>query len=171
MKTAFSIRLLAVSAAALGLAACGGNDPVDENAAESASLPAPPSLDTSDPSGAPPPPNASTQPEPGNARSNSAAIIPAALRGRWGLVPGDCVSTRGDAKGLLIIGERELRFYESSAVPQGNVESGDSEFSADFAYTGEGMTWTKYQALRLQDGKLIRTESSPMASYTYARCS
>src|SRR4051812_2684079 len=26
--------------------------------------------------------------------------IPTAIRGRWGLVPADCTSTRGDAKGL-----------------------------------------------------------------------
>lgn len=162
-------RILAL-AAALSLAACGRNDPVDENADEAAALPAPPSVETSDPSGAAPPPNAAAQPEPGNARSNSAATIPAQLRGRWGLAPGDCTSTRGDAKGLLIVGDRELRFFESRSVPVGNVESDDDHFSADFAFTGEGMNWTKFQSLELQDGKLVRTESTPMATYTYARC-
>jgi hypothetical protein len=42
--------------------------------------------------------------------------------------------------------------------------------SGDFAFTGEGMTWKKYEALELQDNKLVRTESSPMTSFTYARC-
>ena len=158
-------------AAALALAACGGNEPVDDNAEQSGALPAPPSIDTSDPSGAPPPANATVQPTPGNTRSNSAATIPAQFRGRWGLAPEDCTSTRGDAKGLLTVADRELRFYESVAVPVGNVEADGDSFSADFAFTGEGMNWTKFQSLQLQDGKLVRTESTPMASYTYARCS
>lgn len=159
------------AALAFALTACGPSGPVDEDAAQSANLPAPPSVETSDPSGAAPPPNAASQPQPGNARSNSAAAIPAQLRGRWGLAPGDCISTRGDDKGLLTVGERELLFYESRAVPQGNVEASADSFSADFAFTGEGMNWTKFQSLALQDGKLVRTESTPMATYTYARCS
>lgn len=156
--------------AVLMLAACGGSKPVHEDAEASAALPDPSSVETSDPSGAAPPPNASPQPRPGNAASNSAGAIPAVLRGRWGLAPGDCTSTGGDAKGLLIVGERDLRFYESKAVPAGNVERGEDYFSADFAFTGEGASWSKFQSLELRDGKLVRTESTPMASYTYARC-
>ena len=157
-------------AAALILAGCGRNEPVDDDAEASAGLPAPPSVETSDPSGAAPPPNAAAQPTPGSDATNSAATIPAQLRGRWGLNPADCTSTAGDAKGLLIVGDRELRFFESVSRPAGNVESGDDHFSADFSFTGEGMNWTKFQSLQLQDGKLVRTESTPMASYTYARC-
>lgn len=167
MQVAKTTLLLAV--AALSLAACGENDPVDDNA-NAGALPPPPSVESSDPSGAAPPPNASAQPRPGNARSNSAATIPARFHGRWGLVPEDCTSTRGDAKGLLTVADRELRFYESVSVPVGNVEANEDSFSADFAFTGEGMNWSKFQSLELQDGKLVRTESSPMASYTYARC-
>jgi hypothetical protein len=32
------------------------------------------------------------------------------------------------------------------------------------------MDWKKYEALELRDNKLVRTESSPMKSYAYARC-
>lgn len=85
-------------------------------------------------------------------------------------MPGDCTSTRGDAKGLLTISGSDLRFYESHAIPKGNVKTSADSFSADFAFSGEGMTWTRFQTLELQNGKLVRTESSPMASYTYARC-
>ncbi len=93
------------------------------------------------------------------------------FHGRWGLTPGDCTSTRGDAKGLLIVAADKLTFYESRAVPKGNVETSADSFSADFAFTGEGQSWTRYQSLELQKGgKLVRTESGPMASYTYAQC-
>ncbi len=36
----------------------------------------------------------------------NAKTIPAALHGRWGMVPADCTSTRGDNKGLLTITAR-----------------------------------------------------------------
>ncbi len=156
------------------LAGCGGSDPVAENA---------------DTSGLPSIDNVAggrdgTPSADGGVRANSgeasadtsaviskpAAAIPAALHGRWGLTPGDCTSTRGDAKGLLLVSADGLRFYESRAIPVRNVESSGDSISADFAFTGEGQNWTKYQALALDEDKLVRTESSPMASFTYARC-
>jgi hypothetical protein len=120
--------------------------------------------------GAPPQPTAAA-PTPGAApEAGAAAAIPAALHGRWGLTPGDCTSTRGDAKGLLLVSNEGLRFYESRAVPAGNVQTSANSISADFAFTGEGQNWTKFQTLTLDDDRLVRTESSPMASVTYARC-
>ncbi len=160
-------------AAALALAACDGSDPVADDAENATALPSvdnvaggrdgAPSADGGAPS------NTAVVPTTTPA-SGPAALIPTALHGRWGLTPGDCTSTRGDAKGLLIVGSDGLRFYESRAVPVSNVESSSDSFSANFAFTGEGQTWTKYQALSLDEEKLIRTESSPMASFTYARC-
>ena len=102
--------------------------------------------------------------------SDSTTTIPASLHGRWGLTPGDCTSTRGDAKGLLIVSAQSLKFYESSARPAGPLKASPNSASGDFAFTGEGMTWKKFEALELQDNKLVRTESDPMASFTYARC-
>jgi hypothetical protein len=69
-----------------------------------------------------------------------------------------------------VISSDGLRFYESRAVPVRNVETSEGSIRADFAFTGEGQTWTKFQTLSLEDDKLIRTESSPMASFIYARC-
>ena len=43
--------------------------------------------------------------------------IPATIQGRWGLTPADCISNRGDAKGLLIIAADSLKFYELRARP------------------------------------------------------
>lgn len=70
-----------------------------------------------------------------------------------------------------MISARELLFNESRAVPAGNFNGSDNSFSADFTFTGDGRTWTTFQTLQLQDKRLVRTTSSPMASYTYAKCS
>ncbi|HVH49080.1 MAG TPA: hypothetical protein VM760_04280 [Sphingomicrobium sp.] len=154
----------------VGAAACGKTDPVADNASNSAALPAPVEVNASDPSGAPPPANATTPPHPTSDSAEAAVRIPAVLHGRWGLTPGDCTSTRGDNKGLLTVAADGLRFYESRAVPVAHVNSSSDSFSAEYAFTGEGLRWTKYQTLELQGDKLVRTESNPTTSYTYARC-
>jgi hypothetical protein len=100
----------------------------------------------------------------------TSATIPSVLHGRWGLTPQDCTSTRGDAKGLLIVSPDQLKFYESVGKPAGELKISADSASGDYVFSGEGMTWKKYQVLEIQSGKLVRTESSPMASYTYARC-
>jgi hypothetical protein len=155
------------------LAACDANDPVAEDAENTAGLPSvdnvaggrdgQPSAD-----GAPPANGAATVPATGDLAP--AASIPAALHGRWGMTPADCTSTRGDAKGLLVVRADGMVFYESEAVPARNVQASKDSISADFAFTGEGQSWTKFQTLTLDDDKLVRTESSPMASFTYVRC-
>jgi len=82
----------------------------------------------------------------------------------------DCTSTRGDAKGLLMIGPADLKFYESRAVPEPDTQTGKDSITGNFAFTGEGQTWTKFEALELKGRELVRTESNPVASFTYARC-
>ena len=166
-------------AAALSLAACGGSGPVDVQANNSATL----SMDdiagskvgSASASGSAPAnvaaPGGRAPLTSGETASASAAAIPAKLHGRWGLTPEDCTSTRGDAKGLLIVASDGLKFYESRAKPARNVKSTDDMISADFDYTGEGQTWTKFQTLKFDGQLLVRTESSPMASFNYVRCS
>jgi hypothetical protein len=153
-------------ALAFALAACGGNEPVADGAENTAALP---SINKPAASADGAPPANATAPSTSSA-TNPAAAIPPALHGRWGLTPADCTSTRGDAKGLLVVSADGLQFYESRAVPTGNVQTSGNSIGADFAFTGEGQTWTKFQTLVLEDDKLVRTESSPMASFTYARC-
>ena len=87
------------------------------------------------------------------------------------MTPGDCTSTRGDAKGLLIIEPQLLRFYESRAVPTADVQGDNTSASGTFQFTGEGQSWSKYESLQLQKTLLVRTESNPTASFTYAKCS
>ena len=152
-------------------AACGGPDPVADDANEASALPAPANANVSNPTGAAPPGNSSAQADKTTGASTAVASIPAFLHGRWGLTPGDCTSTRGDNKGLLTISAGGLQFYESRAVPVAHVNSSADSFSAEYSFSGEGMSWTKYQTLELQDDKLVRTESNPTTSYTYARCS
>jgi hypothetical protein len=148
------------------IGACTKRDPVDDKAARNAvALPA-----VNEPA-----PSAMGEPH-GNATAPAtlvpvpAAKIPAALQGRWGLTPADCMPGRADAKGLLVISAGDLRFYESRAVPAGNIAADADSISGDFAFTGEGQSWTKYQSLQLQKQGLVRTETKPTASFTYAKC-
>jgi hypothetical protein len=147
----------------LAVVACSKHDPVDSGA-NAADLPAMNDA-VPDATGAPPE-NAAPAGQP----SAPAGSIPAALHGRWGLTPMDCTSTRGDAKGLLVVGPSEVRFYESRAIPAADAQTGTDSISGDFSFTGEGQTWTKFEALELKGRELVRTESDPIASFTYARC-
>jgi hypothetical protein len=149
----------------LAATACSKRDPVADGANAATNLPLVNHAGP-DPHGAPPEKGT----EPATNVPEPAATIPAALHGRWGLTPADCTSTRGDAKGLLVITSGELRFYESRAVPTADVHGDATTVSGDFDFTGEGQSWTRFEALELQKQKLVRTESNPPASFTYAKC-
>jgi hypothetical protein len=86
--------------------------------------------------------------------------IPAPLRGRWGLVPADCTSTRGDAKGLLTITADKLEFYESVGTLDTIMDAEPTRIRATFDFEGEGMTWQREVVLDVQDdgATLIRRE-------------
>jgi len=159
-----AIAPIAACSAFLVVVACSGRDPVDDKANNTAGLPTI-NEPAPDASGAPPANAVAAEPVPA-----AAARIPAPLQGRWGLAPNDCTSTMGDAKGLLVIGADSLKFYESRAVPSPDTQTSADSISGNFAFTGEGQTWTKFQALERQGDQLVRTESNPMASFTYARC-
>ena len=93
---------LAAVVATGAIAACEKRDPVaDEADAVLAELAT--SNGAGPLTGGPPAPNVV---------DNSPGPIPAAIRGRWGLTPADCTSTRGDAKGLLEIGPDTLKCSE-----------------------------------------------------------
>ena len=101
--------------------------------------------------------------------------IPAAMRGRWGLVAADCTGDPAIAKGLMVIGEDSLRFYESMAK-LGAIDALDSShIKAVFDFSGEGETWTQKVDLVLQPGgsTLIRQDSGPDAMpdrLVYSKC-
>jgi hypothetical protein len=159
MRLSFALILMVL------LAACGSPDPVADNAGNVTALPEVEQSSPS-PSGAAP-----AQGTPaGNAVTAAVSEIPADIRGRWGLTPRDCTSPLGDAKGLLVINATELRFYESRGVPAGDVQTSPDSISGDFAFTGEGQSWTRHVTLELRGGKLVRTERDPIASFNYVRC-
>lgn len=139
--------------AALALAACSGTDD-----------PAAPASEAADATEAAPTATASTP---------TVAAIPAALHGRWGLVPGDCTSTRGDAKGLLTIDAASLRFYESEGRIGEITAAGPSTMRASFTMQGEGMEWVREMELSASANSLTRREFGADAAaeaFTYTRC-
>ncbi|WP_374408626.1 hypothetical protein [Pelagerythrobacter sp.] len=111
---------------------------------------------------------------PPAAGGQAATTIPAALQGRWGLVPADCTSTRGDAKGLITVDGSSIKFYESRATLGEVAQSSDTSIRAQFAFTGEGMEWNRDTMLAAQgDDKLVRTEYGEEAMadpLTYTKC-
>jgi hypothetical protein len=148
----------------LAISACGGRDPVDEQAAKPSALP-----EVNAPAA-----SAAGEPRGGTASDMATPVpsarIPAALQGRWGLSPADCTAALSNAKGLLVINADELRFYESRAVPTADVASDGNSISGNFDFAGEGRSWTRYEALKLQNNVLTRTEIKPIASFSYAKC-
>lgn len=103
------------------------------------------------------------------ATAPAAAAIPAAFRGRWGMVPADCTSTRGDAKGLMTIEAERIRFYESRAVPTDLKVESPERWTAVLAFEGEGQNWTERTAMTLGDGGQSLTRTAEQ-SFTYRRC-
>lgn len=150
------------AAAALGLAACGDDSPVAENAGQGA--PAPGVALANDAAAARIRNQAQT---PSGA---AGAPIPAALHGRWGLTPDACQAPPGRAEGLLVVTRDELLFYESRAQPTSDVEARMDSISGEFVFTGEGQTERRFQSLEIQDGQLVRTGNGTAASATYVRC-
>lgn len=109
------------------------------------------------------------------ASAASLDAIPEVVRGRWGLVPADCTSTKGDAKGLLEVSADQLKFYESVAKLGMIKEVGESRIRATFAYTGEGQSWSQDVVLDVQDDgqTMIRRDYGPDAMpgpLKYMRC-
>ena len=104
----------------------------------------------------------------GNGAAPAEASIPAQYQGRWGMVPADCTSTRGDAKGLISIGDTTIRFFESTATLKEQRPAIAEAFSGLFAFTGEGQSWTKVITLTRTGDTLKRAEEG--ANYSYRRC-
>lgn len=147
------------------IAACGSRGPVDPKARNVAGIPtieAP----AASPSGEPRGPTT-----PARADPPAAAAIPAPLQGRWALAPRDCGSSAAAARGLLVITAGELRFQNSHAVPASDIQTDTASINGQFAFTGEGRSWTKYEGLRVDNRRLTRTETNPTASFSYAKCS
>jgi len=106
----------------------------------------------------------SAQPSP-----SEASIIPGQYRGRWGMVAADCEPGRSDAKGLLVIGDKTLRFYESVGTLKEQRPAFATSFAGLFAFTGEGQSWQKVITFTRTGDTLKRAEKD--GTFTYQRCS
>lgn len=164
MKQTFA----ATALLALALAACQESDPnniaIDGGANAGAEVEIlPPDETPTNEAG--PSSNVAVPPPPADPGE---AVIPATYHGRWGMVPADCTSTRGDAKGLITIGEKSIRFYEAVATLKEQRPAIATSFSGLFSFTGEGQNWEKTMTFTRTGDTLKRAEES--GSFTYRRC-
>jgi hypothetical protein len=167
MRISLVVLASSILTTALVIGACSRRDPVAVNA-KVLDLPLAAKENPPDPAGLPP----ASSVERGSAAHvlAPALSIPPDLRGRWGLTPADCTTALGDEKGLLIVTADDLRFDESRAVPSPDAETAAGTINGNFQFTGEGESWTRYEALKRNGDKLTRTETNPPASYIYAEC-
>ncbi|HEY0630304.1 MAG TPA: hypothetical protein VGD23_13345 [Sphingomicrobium sp.] len=98
----------------------------------------------------------------------ASTMIPAEYHGRWGMVPGDCTSTRGDNKGLITIRHNSVKFFESVATLKEQRPAIATSFSGLFAFTGEGQNWEKVMTFTRTGDTLKRAEET--GTFTYTRC-
>jgi hypothetical protein len=152
--------------ALLAIAACSTRSPVDSAAKANAPLP---DVHSPAPSAAGEP-HGNTVPA-GDTAPKPAAMIPASLHGRWALAPSDCTLPANAANGLLVVTADNLHFNESQAVPASEVGVDTTSIGGNFAFTGQGRSWTKYEALKFANQRLTRTEINPNVSFSYAKCS
>ena len=170
MKTA----ALLLPAALIALAACqqqsDDNIAIDETNtlnAEVETLPPDESVDSNEASLNEADEVGSGQPSPPG--TSEASLIPSQYRGRWGMVAADCEPGRSDAKGLLTIGDKSLRFYESVGTLKEQRPAIATSFSGLFAFTGEGQSWNKVITFTRTGDTLKRAEEQ--GTFTYKRCS
>ena len=108
----------------------------------------------------------SEQPSPPG--TPEAGMIPNQYRGRWGMVAADCDRNRSDAKGAITIGEKSIRFYESTATLKERRPAIATSFSGLFGFTGEGQTWQKVMTFTRTGNRLRRADEE--GNYSYTRC-
>lgn len=158
----------------LGAVACGREEPVDAGAENAANLEAVVAEanaaaeavhERSDPT---PPAPGTNQSEPILAQPTPGDVIPERYQGRWGMTAADCTSTRGDAKGLMTIGDTRIRFYESTATLTERRPAIATSFSGLFAFRGEGQAWEKVMTFTRTGDTLKRAEEG--GTFTYRRC-
>jgi len=163
---------LICSAALLALALAACQQPNDENIAIDESNTANANFETLPPDET----VTNVENEVGNnsaeAQLPTTLLIPAAFHGRWGMVPADCTSTQGDAKGLITIDPASIKFFESKGTLTKVTLNAPENFTGTFAFTGEGQSWTNSQNLKLagSSNTLIRSETDVAQSYSYKRC-
>ena len=158
----------------LGAVSCSSDGPVDDGAENAANLEAVVAEanataeavhERTDPT---PPAPGTNQTAPVLADPTPGDVIPERYQGRWGMVPADCTSTRGDAKGLITIGDTRIRFYESTATLTQRRPAKATSFSGQFAFRGEGQAWEQVMTFTRTGDTLMRAGEG--GRFTYKRC-
>jgi len=157
-------RTIATAVLAMALVACQQNDPnniaIDEGNSANAEV------ETL------PPDEGNDETAQANATNNgeepTVAAIPATYHGRWGMVANDCQPGRDDAKGLISIDGKTVKFYEAVATLKEQRPAIATSFSGQFDFTGEGQNWQKVMTFTRTGDKLTRAEEE--GTFTYTRC-
>lgn len=158
----------------LSAVACSKNQPVGADAENTANLDAVVAEANATAeavhaqTGSSPPAPGTNQTAPVLALPTPGGVIPDQYQGRWGMVPADCNSTRGDAKGLMTIGDTRIRFYESTATLTHPRSAKANSFSGLFAFRGEGQAWEKLMTFTRTGNTLLRAGEG--GRFTYKRC-
>jgi hypothetical protein len=104
------------------------------------------------------------------ARTERLSEMPEALRGRWGLVAADCEPGRADAKGLMTIEPKMLRFYESRAEVTAIEHRSPDVYRVHLSFSGEGQQWTETDIFTLAGDGLSRRSRGTRDNLLYTRC-
>lgn len=151
---------IAISAAALALAACDGTSPTEERSNGANAVAPAPDKGTAAAAGA------QTSP-PAGADREAVVAIPARFHGTWDSSAAACAGRPGEMR--LVVEPDRLRFHESVARVLA-VETAGDDVNVDLAFEGEGETWQEVRMLRLDaQGRLDVATSNDSA--TRVRCS
>ena len=157
-------RVIVTAALALALAACQQSDPNNIAIDEANSLNGDVEIL--------PPDEGNEETAQANAANSveepTAAAIPANYHGRWGMVPNDCQPGRDDAKGLITIDGKTVKFYEAVATLKEQRPAIATSFAGQFDFAGEGQNWKKVMTFTRTGEKLTRSEEE--GTFTYTRC-
>jgi hypothetical protein len=116
-----------------------------------------------------------------NSSANEAATaakptsIPTRFQGRWGLNANDCKPEFASAaKGLMVVNDSRLTFYESrGTLDRIDAWTPANRFTANYGFSGEGMTWERVITFERNGNKLRRTEKGGdegPVDLTYTAC-
>ena len=152
-------------------AACGGSEPVDDDAREYDGLSTVVRRGQCDRRRRPQRGRTTRRPHRYRRYATDAAFAgsrrryPGAIPGPLGHGPADCTSTRGDNKGLITIGDTSIRFYESTATLT-EQRPRSRPASPVFAFPGEGQSWKRSMTFTRTGNTLKRAD--PEGSFTYS---
>lgn len=83
------------------------------------------------------------------------ATLPEAMQGAWGLTENDCNPDFDPRKGLMVVTDDALSFYESRASLTEVRSGNDNRVEASFAFSGEGQSWDVEMTLETQDAGMV----------------